>query len=301
MVTTREIVGQGIERLRSAGVDTPRLDAELLFALVAGVDRTGILAHPDALVGDGQIEAFKAAVGRRVDGEPVAYIRGMKEFHGVALTVDRRALIPRPETEHLVDAAVAEAMRRLTVDPRTRPAARVRIVDVGTGSGAIAIALAVALRARRVPPDEVTIVATDTAAEALELARENAVGHGLGDWLSFVGADLLPGREGSVWDLVLANLPYVRSGDMAGLPRPTAFEPPAALDGGPDGLAIIGRLLDRLPAGLAPGGIALLEIGADQGQPMSTLLAERLPGWDGRIETDLAGLPRLTVVERPSA
>ena len=175
----------------------------------------------------------------------------------------------------------------------------VRVVDVGTGSGAIAIALAVALRGRRVPADEVSIVAVDISPDALDLARENAVGHGVGDRVTFGAADLLPpGSDARPWDVVAANLPYVRSGAMASLPTPTTFEPAAALDGGPDGLTVIGRLLDSLPSGLSPDGTAFIEIGADQGEAIVALVAERLPGWSSSVETDLAGLPRTTIVRR---
>lgn len=310
MTTTREALGVGIDRLRAAAVDTPRLDAEVLFAYIAGVDRTGIRAHPEALVSDGQLDAFQRVVERRAAGEPVAYIRGMKEFHGLALTADPRALIPRPETERLVDLGLAETMRRLAEGPRLaqgerlaegarEPAALpVRIADVGTGSGAVAVALAVALRQRRVPAEDVTILATDVSPDALDLARENAVSHAVGDRVEFVEADLLP-PGAAACGVVLANLPYVRSAAMSDLPRPTTYEPPSALDGGVDGLTLIARLLDRLPAALVPDGVAMLEIGADQGEAIRVLLDDRLPGWPARIETDLAGLPRVAVISRP--
>jgi release factor glutamine methyltransferase len=173
---------------------------------------------------------------------------------------------------------------------------------VGTGSGAIAIALAVALRARRVPPDDVAIEAVDVSADALDLSRENAVGHAVGDRVTFAIADLLPTLpSGGPWDVVAANLPYVRTDAMASLPTPTTFEPAGALDGGVDGLAVIGRLLDVLPAGLADDGAAFLEIGADQGAAIVALAEERLPRWSCLVETDLAGLPRTAVLRRSGA
>lgn len=291
MATTRELLDAGIERLRVAGSESPRLDAQLLLAHVNGVDRTAILAHPDALVGTGPAAAYEALLGRRAAGEPVAYLRGIKEFHGLAFAVDARALIPRPETERLVDLALEKVMRRLTMGGARRSGV-VRIVDVGTGSGAIAVALAVGLRARRVPADEVTILAVDVSAAALDLARENAVGHGVGDRLAFDVADLLP-PDPPPFDLVLANLPYVRSDAMTRLPAATIFEPVLALDGGPDGLSVIGRLLDRLPGVLGSDGVALLEIGADQEAGITDLVTARLPGWTCAIERDLAGLPRV--------
>ena len=302
MTTTRALLDQGVDRLRGLGFETPRLDTELLLAHAIGVERTAVVAHGDAPVGPDAERAFRASLERRAAGEPVAYIRGIKEFHGVALAVDPRALIPRPETEHVVDLVLAEVMGRLSARAAAGVAGPLRVVDVGTGSGAIAIALAVGLRARRVPADEVAIEAVDVSADALDLARENAVGHAVGDRLTFATADLLPPSPPSEpWDLVAANLPYVRSDAMASLPAPTTFEPPGALDGGADGLAVIGRLLDVLPDGLAAEGAAFLEIGADQGEAIVALAGERLPGWACRVETDLAGLPRTAVLRRSRA
>lgn len=305
MATTRELLDAGIGRLRAvapaAGLETPRLDAELLLAFAIGVDRTAVVAHPDAPVGPGAEAAFLASIERRAAGEPVAYLRGMKEFHGIALAVDPRALIPRPETERLVDLALAEIVGRLTRWPRPVVGAAVTVVDVGTGSGAIAIALAVALRKKGVPLDEVAITAVDISPEALDLARENAVSHAVGDRVRFVGGDLLPPVGAGPWDVIVANLPYVRSDALAALPAPTTFEPALALDGGPDGLVVIDRLLERLPTALAHRGLALLEIGSDQGRLIVDRAADRLPGWTCRVEADLSGLPRVVVIERGDA
>jgi release factor glutamine methyltransferase len=296
---TRELLDVAVERLRTAGSDTPRLDAELLLAFSIGVDRTAVIAHGDAPVGADAEATYLDLVRRREGGEPVAYLRGMKEFHGIALTVDARALIPRPETEALVDRGIDEVMARLTGSVRQGP---VRVIDVGTGSGAVAIALAVALRTRRVPPDDVELLATDISPEALDLARENAVSHGVGDRLAFRTADLLPSDALSdPWEVILANLPYVRSAEVDALVAThasPAFEPRRALDGGEDGLTEIGRLLDELPRGLAAGGVAFLEIGSDQGEAIRDLVATRLHDWQLTVIPDLAGLPRIARVER---
>ena len=305
MATTRELLATGIERLRSAapeaGIETPRLDAEVLLAHAIGVDRTAVVAHPDAPVGPAAEAAYLGWIDRRGRGEPVAYLRGLKEFHGIVLTVDPRALIPRPETERVVDLALAEIMRRLTSAPRAALGPTVKVLDVGTGSGAIPVALAVALRGRRVPADDVAMLAVDVSPDALDLARENAVAHGVGDRVRFAAADLLPpGTEGP-WDVIAANLPYVRSDAMPHLPAPTTFEPALALDGGPDGLAVIDRLIAHLPVALGVGGIAFLEIGADQGSAVVAHATERLPGWSCRVEPDLAGLPRVACIERAGA
>lgn len=302
MTTTGELLQAGIQRLAAAPpaalIETPRLDAELLLAAAIGVDRTAVVAHPDAPVGASAEAAYLATIERRATGEPVAYLRGIKEFHGIALTVDPRALIPRPETEALVDLALADVMRRLTAGSLPIGRAAVRVLDVGTGSGAIAIALAVALRARRVPLDDVAITAVDISPDALDLARENAVGHGVGDRVRFVGADLVPPLAAGPWELIVANLPYVRADALADPPAPTSFEPALALDGGPDGLVVIDRLLDRLPSVVEVSGSAMLEIGADQGEAIVGHVHERLPGWTCRIEPDLAGRPRVAILTR---
>ncbi len=300
MTATRALVEAGTERLRAAGSDTPRLDAELLLAYAIGVDRTAVIAHGDAPVGADATATYESLIARREKGEPVAYLRGIKEFHGIALTVDSRGLIPRPETELLVDTAIAAVMAALTSG--IERVGRLRVADVGTGSGAIAVALAVVLRARRVPPDDVDIVALDVSEDALDLARENAVAHGVGDRLRFVASDLLPpDARSSPFDVILANLPYVRTAELdasAGKPVSTTFEPRLALDGGADGLTVIGRLLGQLEWGLASDGIALLEIGGDQGEAAPALVADHLPAWTCDVIPDLAGLPRVLRVRR---
>lgn len=286
-----------VERLRASGSESAHLDAELLLGMVLRVERTTLRAHPEAQVGPDALDALEAALVRRESGEPIAYIRGFKEFHGMALGVDDRALIPRPETETLVDEADAEVMRRLTLAPRHEDVP-LRIADIGTGSGAVAIALIAALRRRRADRD-VEILATDLSPDALDLARENAVGHGVADRMRFAEADLLPdGDREAPFDVILANLPYVRSAAVDTLPIAASFEPRTALDGGVDGLSAIRALLDRLPAALAPAGAALLEIGGDQGDEIVEAVAAQLPGWSCTVVPDLGGLPRVARVER---
>jgi release factor glutamine methyltransferase len=292
--TTVRLLREGVERLHAAGSETARLDAELLLGDAIGVGRTVILAHPEAPVGADAAARYLAGIERRAAGEPVAYIRGMKEFYGMAFSVDSRALIPRPETERLVELAEAEVRRRLGV--RAPSDAPIRIVDVGTGSGAIAVAVAVTLR-RRGALGAVSITAVDASPEALDLARENAVGHTVGDSIAFGHSDLLASVDAR-FDLVLANLPYVRTDALPDLPIAASFEPVSALDGGPDGLAVIERLLAHLPNALANGGVALVEIGADQGELIVERCAQVLQGWRCAVESDLAGLPRVAVIAR---
>jgi release factor glutamine methyltransferase len=200
-------------------------------------------------------------------------------------------LIPRPETELLVDLAVSRTAAALTSGPQGWGGGRYRIVDVGTGSGAVAIAVAAALRQRRFLP-AVEIVATDCSAEALELAVENAVAHGLADTIRFLRTDLLPDGE-PAFDLVLANLPYVPSDEVPRLARAASFEPGLALDGGPNGLVLVRRLLARLPEALRPTGVALLEIGAGQEAPLRAAVQADLEGWELALHGDLAGIPRV--------
>ena len=296
MATVGELLTLGTARLRAAGSESARLDAELLMGWTIGAERTALIAHPEAPVGAGAAAAYDGAVVRREAGEPVAYIRGLKEFYGLAFGVDSRALIPRPETELLVAEAEREVAWRLTSAPRPAGTPRLRVADVGTGSGVIAITLATLLRRRRMLP-EVSILAVDCSADALALARENAAGHSVADEVLFGEADLLPAAE-QPFDLILANLPYIPSAEIDRLPVAASFEPRMALDGGLDGLAVIRRLLAALPSALVLEGTALLEIGFDQGPAVERAVAG-LPGdWSCRIQPDLSGRPRLAHVER---
>ena len=296
-LTVSGLVRLAAARLEASGSGSPRLDAELLLGQALGIDRIGVLAHPDAPVGTGALEVYEALLVRRERGEPVAYIRGFREFHGLAFGTDARALIPRPETELLVDAALAEIVRRLTSAPRRPGAAALRVADVGTGTGAIAVSLVVGLRRRKMD-EAVLVIAVDSSEDALQLARENAVGHGVADRMVFVAADLFPHHVEPSYALVCANLPYVPTSELEQLAPELAFEPRQALDGGPDGLDVVRRLLERLPDALAPDGIALLEIGADQGEAIVREVAARLPGWRCTVAPDLAGRARLARIER---
>jgi release factor glutamine methyltransferase len=292
-----DLLAEGTERLSASGSETARLDAELLLGMAIGTDRTVVLAHPEVPVGAEAAARYEAALTRRAGGEPVAYIRGIKEFYGLAFSVDPRALIPRPETERIVELAEQEVVGRLTSGPRPRGTPPLRIVDVGTGCGAIAVALAVTLRRRGVL-EEVEVLATEESADAIDLARENAVGHGVADRVRFLEADLLPPVVVKPFDVLLANLPYVRSDAVDALPVAASFEPRTALDGGDDGLAVIGRLLARLPEAVAEDGVALVEIGGDQGEAMTSLVERALDGWSCTIERDLGGLPRVARLAR---
>jgi len=298
--TVGGLLGEANTRLRASGSESPRLDAELLLGHVLGVERTSLLAYPEAPVGDGQTGVYRVLLERRAAGEPVAYIRAVKEFHGLAFSVDARVLIPRPETELLVDLALDAIRERLAAAPRPDGTPPLRTWDVATGSGAVAVALAVTLRRLR-SADHVALAMSDLSREALTAALENAISHGVADRIEAAVGDVFhvePPLPLPV-DVITANLPYIPSAVVPTLPVATSFEPVMAFDGGADGLDLVRRLLDGLPTVLAPKGRALLEIGADQGDAASREARARLPGWSVSVHADLAGLPRVLAVVAP--
>jgi release factor glutamine methyltransferase len=267
--TVSEVLARATAVLTDAGCDTPRLDAELLLAFALGVDRARLVIDASAPVADAALEPFSSFVARRAAREPVAYIVGSRDFRWITLSVDRRVLIPRPETELLVEVGL------------TLPAGA-RVADVGTGSGPVALALA----SER--PD-LRVVGVDVSADALVVARANAERLGLADSVEFFQADLLDGVPGE-FDAVLANLPYVpEQSDLP--PEIGVYEPAAALFAGPDGLDLIKRLL----VAAADVPLVALEVGlavavAD--------LALRAGFSSAEILRDLAGHERVVVARR---
>ena len=262
-----EALGGSADALAAVGVETPRLDVELLLAGATGWERARLAAEPEAGVPADAGRRFGEMVRRRLRREPVAYILGLKGFRQVELQVDRRVLIPRPETELLVELA-------LELRPR-------RALDLGTGSGAIALAIADEL------PD-CKLLATDTSAAALAVARANAERLGLSGRVEFVEA-MLPGDPGEL-DLIVANLPYVAESEWGALePEVTRWEPREALLAGTDGLDV---LRAAIPAAAAAAPVLALEVGAGQAPAVSELLFEA--GF-ATVETraDLAGIPRV--------
>jgi len=273
----REALGAAVDALRAAGVEDPRLDAELLLAEATGWSRAALVAEPGAEVPPAAGRSFGEMVRRRLRREPVAYILGRKGFRGIELAVDSRVLIPRPETELLVELALEE-----------QPG---RVLDIGTGSGAIALAVADEL-------PECEVVATDTSPGALAVARANAERLGLADRVRFL-AGTLP--EGESFDLVLANLPYVAERDWPTLqPEVTQWEPREALLAGPDGLDAYRALLVTKSAGplcrigrLRSGGLCV-EVGEGQAPAVASLMRDA--GF-AEVETrrDLAGIERVVI------
>jgi release factor glutamine methyltransferase len=288
----RSLVGGITARLRLSDSPSPRLDAELLVAHAFGRDRSWLIAHPDATLEPGAAGRLSDWVERRAAGEPIAYLRGYKEWLSLRLLADRRALIPRPETELLAGAAIAEIAARLADE------GPVSAWEVATGSGAVAVALALRFRAA-LSLGRLQLTASDLSPEALELAAENLASHGVGSLVSLACGDLLePASRDHRFDLLVANLPYVPSADVDSGHGSLAWEPRSALDGGPDGLGLLRRFIATLADRLAPGGVALLEIGAGQADAIRQLVADLGMPCAVTTERDLAGIERLVRVER---
>lgn len=296
-----DVLVEASMRLDASGSETARLDAEVLLGHVLGVDRTALIAHAERVLSTPQQERYGLALARREQGEPVAYIRGLKEFYGAIISVDPRVLIPRPETEAMVELALERIRDDLTGAPRDEDADPYLVWDMGTGSGAVAVALGMELRRRRYG-DVVQFYLSDISADALDVATLNAVSHGLADLFTFVTGDLtdvVPGPRRRV-DLLLANLPYVPHADMPALPVAASFEPATALDGGRDGLEVVRRLLPCLPDNVAPAGSVLLEVGSDQVDMVVAATSESLPEWRCTVHPDLGGSPRVVQLEHAS-
>ena len=271
--------------------ETPRLDAELLLAYVLGWARARLLAEGRLALTEAQANAFYELVTRRTALEPVAYLIGHKEFYGIDFLIDRRALMPRPETELLVELAL-DVARTENQKPRTDISgsvlgSRFSVLDLGTGSGAIAIALA-----RHLP--EARIVAIDISPDALALARQNVARHGLTERVRLLQGDLFGPLTEPV-DMIVSNPPYTILADIdEGVRR---YEPHLALDGGADGIDLYRRLLGQAPDYLRPGGVILLEIGATQAAVVMDLARRAFPAAIISAHQDLAGRDRVVVID----
>jgi release factor glutamine methyltransferase len=265
-LTVREILGRGALRLKESAILSARLEAELLLAHVLKVARLDLHAAGERVLAAAETEAFEALLDRRARGEPVAYLTGRKEFYSLDLKVTHDVLVPRPETEMLVD-------RVLELRPK-------RLLDLGTGSGCIAVACALHL-------EGCDVTATDVSPKALAVARENAARHGAR--VRFLEGDLydaLPQEER--FDVIASNPPYVRAAEAA---RVATHEPLLALDGGREGLSLLARVIEGAPRFLVPGGTFLCEIGEDQEAQVLRLASGCFASaW---VAKDLAGQPRL--------
>ncbi|MCX7781892.1 MAG: peptide chain release factor N(5)-glutamine methyltransferase [Negativicutes bacterium] len=262
------------------GVESPRLDAEVLLSHILGRDRLYLYTHFDQPLNPDELAAFRECVKKRVMRQPVAYITGKKEFMGLEFTVNSAVLIPRPDTEILVEQAEA----------RLRGIESPQIADLGTGSGAIIVSLLCRLAGA-------SGVAVDISPAALAVARANAVRHGVDTRLELTAGDLFAPLTGKLFDAILSNPPYIPAADIAGLAAEVRAEPQLALDGGPDGLNFYRRLMAAAPQFLKPGGFIAVEVGAGQAEAVSGLALEAGLVPDGIIR-DYGGVARVVTAAR---
>jgi release factor glutamine methyltransferase len=283
VTTFGEALADARDELRRSGCGSAGLDARLLLSAASGLDAVRLIAREAEAMPATVTAAFAKNIKRRLAGEPVARILGVKEFWGLPFRIDASTLTPRPETEILVEAVIGAVPRQ---DRATK------ICDLGTGSGAIVVALLTEL-------PEATAVAMDISASALEVARANAERHGVADRIRFRRGDFSEApKEG--FDVVVANPPYIRTSDIESLDVGVRdHDPRIALDGGPDGLAAHRAILERIDSLLRPGGIAAFEVGLGQGDSVIALC--RNAGLTGlKLMPDLAGIGRVVLAALPA-
>ena len=276
----RQVASEVEATLERNGISDSRLEAEVLLRHALKYDRAQFYASLNEHISAEQIQHIQDLVDRRIDREPLAYITGQREFYGLDFLVSPNVLIPRQETELLVDAALAFA--------REHPVGVIAIADIGTGSGAIAIAIGVNL------PDS-RVYATDCSADALEVANCNRQRHGVADRVSLHRGDLLAPIVQRI-DLIVSNPPYIANHLLPGLPPEVLREPQLALDGGNHGLEVIRRLLEQAPPKLNEGGRLILEISPEQLEQVCVMAQEQFPGSDIKYISDLLGLARCVTI-----
>jgi release factor glutamine methyltransferase len=276
-MTAKQVLARARSVLGAASIEDAPFEAELLLRDTLKIDRVQLYLDFDLELSPKQQESYWQRIERRLNHEPAAYIVGHREFYGLDFLVDSGVLIPRPESEMLVDRAL-ELTRNRTLSA---------IAEVGTGCGAIAISLALNL-------PHTTIYATDISAAALRVARRNCRRHGMTDRVFLVDGDMLDPLPGSV-DLIVANLPYVRQSELTGT-GPLTREPRLALDGGPDGLQKIRRLCLQAGSKLNPGGGLLLEIGQGQAEAITAFLHNVFPSPEIELVPDLSGIERVVSI-----
>jgi len=284
MSSIAEVLREATQVLNNAGVPEARREAGSLLSFVLGKDRTFLISHAEDPVDDDSFRRFEEVVERRASGEPLQYITGVQDFFGREFRVTPDVLIPRPETELLVEAAI-----EVVGGPESSPS----ICDVGTGSGCIALTLLCEIRNARA-------VAIDKSPAALEIAKLNARNLSVAERAVFAVSDCFDSLDANEYqfDLVVSNPPYVSAAFMAGLQREVRdHEPLIALSPGPDGLSVIRRLLNETPGFLKNHGHLIMEIGFDQGEAIKSLIDEEI--WHlVDIRPDLQGIPRIVVLER---
>ncbi|WNG35798.1 peptide chain release factor N(5)-glutamine methyltransferase [Archangium minus] len=282
--TIRKVLTWTTQHFEKRGVDAPRLTTEVLLAHVLKTTRVRLYVDLDRPMEKEELATFRALIERRMAGEPTQYLTGVREFYNRPFKVDPRVLIPRPETELLVEAALHQL-------PKDGPGTA---LDVCTGSGCIAISLA----AER---PQATVLATDLSPDACALARENAQALGVADRVTILQGNLYaPLPPDARFDLVVSNPPYIASGEIPGLSAEVRREPHMALDGGPDGLVLIRKVIEGARRVLKPGGLLAMEIGETQGAALVALL--QAAGFENaRVEKDLERRDRLAFGTQPVA
>ena len=280
--------------LQNAGIDEAPLEAEVLTRHVTGIDRAVFYAHPDRIITDHETQQLAILVSRRCQREPLPYLLGRWEFYGLDFMVSPSVLIPRPETEILVEQALlfaqSSAAKKRGLATTTDGTHQFRILDVGTGSGCIAIALA-----KHLP--QASIIATDISTEALVVSRQNVEKHNLQNQVRLIKCNLITARSGT-FDLIVSNPPYIPDAEVPSLQQEVSrYEPKIALAGGSDGLGIIKRLLKQAANITAPDGAIMIEFNPPQRAALISIAHSILPGATCKVIKDLAGLDRLLVVE----
>ena len=291
----RAALRQAMAILRAAQVPSHTLAAELLLMHVLGRDRAWIYTRPEDTLEPAAINRYFALVARRAAGEPTQYLTGKQEFWGLEFEVTPAVLIPRPETEHVVEVALERlGPRGIKINMKTgAPSPPLRIGDVGTGSGCLAVALAHEL-------PHAGVLATDISAAALEIARRNSARHGVADRVQLLQTDLLTSvNEANSFDLIVSNPPYVARGESRQLSREVReHEPASALFAGPTGVEIYPRLVEQAASVLRRRGILVLELGYNSLDHVRALLYGQ-PAWvNVSVTNDLAGIPRVIAAER---
>ncbi len=281
--TVRKVLTWTTGHFEKQNVDAPRLTAELLLAHTLKLDRVHLYVEMDRPLQKDELAQYRALIQRRIAGEPTQYLTGYRDFYGRKIHVDARVLIPRPETELLVEAV-------LRVLPKNAPS---RVLDLCAGSGCIAVSIACERQ-------QASVWATDLSEGACAVAKENAEQLEVASRVTVLQGDLFgPVPQGAKFDAVVANPPYIKSSAIASLQREVQREPRLALDGGEDGLALIRRIADGAQPWLKPGGLLAMEIGDDQGPQVKELLT-RAGYREVRVEKDLARLDRLALALSPS-
>lgn len=288
--TYGEALRLAVEWLRAEEASqSPELDARVLLGHVTGAGRAALLAYPERALTEEQARAFAGLVARRVAREPVAYLIGRREFMGMEFLTDARALIPRPETELLVEAALKEIRGRLAAG------AMPVVADIGTGSGAIAVSVAA------LEPQLTRVYATDVSQDALALAEENARRLGVAERVTLLRGNLLEPLPERL-DVLLANLPYVAPRDAETLARDVrSYEPALALYGADDGLGHLRTLFAQAPAHLESNATLILEFGYDQRGAVVALARETFPGCNVTVGADYAGWDRYAIIRADGA